>query len=66
MKYLYLVNLFIIINILLYSYSVIGSFNFSGLTIKFYNTTSYSYIANLISYNFLYSLYLFNLFNLFL
>ena len=61
-KYPYLVNLFAIINILLYFYFIIGSFNFSNLTIKFYNITSYSYITNLTSYSFLYSLYLFNLF----
>ena len=39
-KYPYLVNLFIKINILLYSYFVIGSFNFSNFTIKSYNMTS--------------------------
>ena len=47
---------------LLCSYSIIGSFNFSNLTIKFYNITFYSYITNLTSYSFLYSLYLFSLF----
>ena len=61
-KYPYLINLSIITNILLYSYPVIGSFNFSSLIIKSYNMTSYSYIANLIGYSFLYSLYLFGLF----
>ena len=56
------INLFIMINILLYSYSVIGSFNFSNFTIKFYNITSYSLLTNLTNYNNLYSLYLLNLF----
>ena len=62
MKYSYLVNLFIIINMLLYSYPVIGSFNFNNFTIKSYNMTSYSLLANLTGYNNPYSLYLFNLF----
>ena len=61
-KYPYLVNLSIIINMLLYSYSIIGSFDFSNLIIKFYNMTFYGYIANLTSYSFLYGLYLFSLF----
>ena len=55
-------NLSTIINILLYSYPVIGSFNFNNFTIKSYNMTSYSLLTNLISYNNLYSLYLFNFF----
>ena len=40
-KYLYLVNLSTIINIILYSCPIIGSFNFNSLTIKSYNITSY-------------------------
>ena len=36
-KYFYLVNLSIIINIISYSCPMIGSFNFSNLTIKSYN-----------------------------
>ena len=62
MKYPYLVNLSTIMNILLYSYSVIGSFNFSNFTIKSHNITSYGLLANLTNYNNLYSLYLFSLF----
>ena len=62
MKYPHLVNLSIIINMLSYSYPIIGSFNFGNLTIKSYNITSYSHVINLTSYSFLYSLYLFNLF----
>ena len=61
-KYPYLVNLSIIINIISCSCFVIGSFNFSSLTIKSYNITSHGYIANLTSYSFLYSLCLFGLF----
>ena len=49
-------------NILLYSYSVIGSFNFGSLTIKSYTITSYSRVVNLTSYSFPYSLYLLSLF----
>ena len=45
-------------NMLLYSYPIIGSFDFDNLTIKSYNITSYNYITNLTSYSFLYSLYL--------
>ena len=59
MKYPYLMNLSIIINMLLYSCPVIGSFNFSNFTIKSYNMTSYGLLTNLTSYNNLYSLYLF-------
>ena len=59
-KYPYLVNLSIIINMLLYSCLVIGSFNFSNFIIKSYNMTSYGLLANLTSYNNLYSLYLFS------
>ena len=51
-------NLSTIINILLYSNLVIGSFNFSNFTIKSYNITSYSLLTNLTNYNNLYSLYL--------
>ena len=47
---------------LLYSYLVIGFFNFSSLTIKSYNITFYSCVVNLTGYSFLYSLYLFSLF----
>jgi hypothetical protein len=61
-KYPYLVNLFTIISILLCFCPITKSFNFNNLTIKFYNMTFYSYIANLTSYSFLYSLYLFILF----
>ena len=61
-KYPYLVNLSTIINILLYSYLVIGFFNFSSLTIKSYNITFYSLLTNLTSYNNPYSLYLLSLF----
>ena len=61
-KYPYLVNLFIIINMLLYSYLVIESFNFGNLTIESYTIIFYNYITNLTSYNFLYGLYLFSLF----
>ena len=56
-KYFYLVNLSIIINILSYFYPVIGSFNFSNFTIKSYNMTFYGLLANLTNYNNLYSLY---------
>ena len=62
MKYPYLVNLSTIINILLYSYPVIGSFNFGNFTIKSHNITSYGLLINLTSYNNPYSLYLFGLF----
>ena len=62
MKYPYLINLFTIINILLYSCLVIGSLNFNNFTIKSYNITSYSLLINLTNYNNLYSLYLLNLF----
>ena len=62
MKYPHFVNLFIIINILLYSYPIIGSFNFNSLTIKSYNIIFYNYIINLTNYSFLYSLYLFSFF----
>ena len=51
-----------IINMLSYSYSVIGSFDFSNLTIKSYNMTFYSRVTNLISCSFLCGLYLFSLF----
>ena len=61
-KYPYLVNLSIIINILLYSYLVIGFFNFNNLIIKSYNIIPCSRIINLTSYSFLYGLYLFILF----
>ena len=57
MKYPYLVNLFIIINILSYSCPVIESFNFGNFTIKSHNITSYGLLANLTNYNNLYSLY---------
>ena len=62
MKYPYLVNLFIIINMLLYFYLVIGSFDFSNFTIKSHDMTSYSLLANLTNYNNPYSLYLLSLF----
>ena len=62
MKYPYLVNLSTIINMLLYSCPVIGSFNFSNFTIKSYNMTFYGLLANLTSYNNLYNLYLLSLF----
>ena len=61
-KYPYLVNLSIIINILLYFYPIIRSFNFSNFIIKSYNITSYSLLINLTSYNNLYSLCLLSLF----
>ena len=61
-KYFYLVNLSIIINILSYSCPIIGSFNFSNFTIKSHNMTSYSLLINLTNYNNLYSLYLLSLF----
>ena len=61
-KYPYLVNLFTIINIMSCSCSVIGSFNFSSLTIKFYNITSYGKVANSTDCNFLCGLCLFSLF----
>ena len=41
-KYPYLVNLSIIINIILYFCPIIGSLNFNNLTIKSYDITSYS------------------------
>ena len=62
MKYPHLVNLSTIINMLSYSCPIIGSFNFSNFTIKFYNITSYSLLTNLTNYNNLYGLYLLNLF----
>ena len=62
MKYPYLVNLSTIINILLYFYPVIGSFNFGNFTIKSHNMTSYGLLANLTNYNNPYSLYLLGLF----
>ena len=62
MKYPYLVNLFIIINILSYSCPVIGSFNFSNFTIKSHDMTFYSLLTNLTSCNNLYGLYLLSLF----
>ena len=61
-KYPYLVNLSIIINILLYSCLVIRSFNFSNFTIKSHNMTFYGLFTNLTSYNNLYNLYLLSLF----
>ena len=61
-KYFYLVNLFIIINILLYFCPIIGSFNFSNFTIKSYNITFYGLLTNLTNYNNPYSLYLLGLF----
>ena len=62
MKYPYLVNLSIIINILSYFYPVIGSFNFGNFTIKSHNITFYGLLINLTNYNNPYSLYLLNLF----
>ena len=62
MKYPYLVNLSIIINILLYSCLIIRSFNLNNFTIKSYNMTLYSLFINLTNYNNLYSLYLLSLF----
>ena len=47
---------------LLYSYPIIGSFNFGNLTIKSYNMTFYGRVINLTSYSFPYSLYLLGLF----
>ena len=61
-KYPYLINLFIITNIISYFCPIIRSFNFSNLTIKSYNITSYGYIANFTGYNFLCGLCLFSLF----
>ena len=61
-KYPYLVNLSTIINILLYSCPIIGSFNFSNFIIKSHNITSYGLLTSLTNYNNLYSLYLLNLF----
>ena len=46
-KYPYLVNLSTIINMLLYSYLVIGFFDFGNFTIKSYNITSYSLVTSL-------------------
>ena len=63
MKYPYLVNLSIIINMLSYSCSVIESFDFGNFTIKSYNMTFYSLLINLTSCNNLYSLYQLNLFS---
>ena len=62
MKYPYLVNLFTIINILLYSYLIIESFDFSNFTIKSHNMTSYGLLTNSTSCNNLYSLCLLSLF----
>ena len=62
MKYPHLVNLSTIINILLYSCLVIGSFNFSNFTIKSHNMTFYGLLINLTSCNNPYSLYLLGLF----
>ena len=62
MKYPYLVNLSTITNIVLYSFPIIGFFNFSNFTIKSYNITSYGLFINLTSCNNPYSLYLFSLF----
>ena len=62
MKYPHLVNLFTIINMLLYSYLVIGSFDFSNFTIKSYNMTSYGLLTNLTNYNNPYNLCLLGLF----
>ena len=62
MKYPYLVNLSTIINILLYFYPIIGSFNFNNFTIKSHNITSYGLLTNLTNYNNPYSLYLLGLF----
>ena len=61
-KYPYLVNLFTIINILLYSCPVIGFFDFGNFIIKSYNMTFYGLLANLISCNNLYNLCLLSLF----
>ena len=61
-KYPHLMNLSTIINILSYSYPVIGSFNFSNFTIKSHDITSYGLLANLTNYNNVYGLYLLSLF----
>ena len=44
-KYLYLVNLSTIINIISCSWPIIGFFNFSNLTIKSYNIALYANCA---------------------
>ena len=62
MKYPYLVNLFIIINMLSYSCPVIGSFDFSNFTMKSHDMTFYGLLANLTSCNNPYGLCLFGLF----
>ena len=41
---------------LLYSYPIIGSFDFGSLIIKSYNITFYSRVTDLTSYSFPYSL----------
>ena len=61
-KYPYLVNLSTIINIISCSCPVIKSFNFSSLTIKSHNITSYGQVTNSTDYNFPCGLYLFGLF----
>ena len=60
-KYPYLVNLSIITSIMLYTYPITRSFNFSNFIIKSYNITSYSLLSIFTSYSSLYSLYLLNL-----
>ena len=61
-KYPYLVNLFIMTRITLYTYPITRSFNFSSFIIKSYNITSYSLFSVSTNCSFLYSLYLLNLF----
>ena len=61
-KYSYLVNLFTITSIALYTCPIIRFINFSNLIIKSYNIASYSLLSILTSYNSLYGLYLLNLF----
>ena len=49
-------------SIILCSYPIIKSFNFSSLTLKSYKISSHGLVASLANYRFLYSLYFINLF----
>ena len=52
-KYIYFVSVFIIINILLYTTSIRGSFNIDSLVIKLRVTNNHTYSNNIEVYSFL-------------
>src|SRR6266571_72181 len=61
-KYPHLVNLSIMTRIVLYTYPVTRSFDFSNFIMKSYNITSYGLFGISTGYSSLYGLYLLNLF----